>query len=102
MAWGGSRLSPGWMFPASLLQQGGVRLIGIDRPGFGLSSDGEDLGFARYAGDAPTLADQRGIARFGVLGVSMGVAFAYACAAAHPERVTSGGDPQWDGTCGGP
>jgi pimeloyl-ACP methyl ester carboxylesterase len=30
-----------------------------------------------------------GPARFGVLGVSMGAAIAYACAAAHPERVTS-------------
>ena len=37
---GGSRLSPGWMFPASLLDQGSVRLIAMDRPGSGLSSAG--------------------------------------------------------------
>jgi pimeloyl-ACP methyl ester carboxylesterase len=86
---GGSRLSPRWMLPASLLQPGGIRLIAIDRPGFGLSSADEGLGFARYAGDAAAVADQLGINRFGVLGVSMGAAFAYACAAAHPERVTS-------------
>ena len=35
---GGSRLSPGWMFPAPLLEQAGVRLIAMDRPGFGSSS----------------------------------------------------------------
>jgi len=86
---GGSRLSPGWMLPASLLRQAGVRLIAMDRPGFGLSSASKDLGFARYSDDAVALADQLGINRFGVLGVSMGAAFAYACAAAHPERVTS-------------
>jgi pimeloyl-ACP methyl ester carboxylesterase len=86
---GGSRLSPGWMFPASLRQQGGIRLIAMDRPGFGLSTAGEDLGFAQYSGDAPAAADQLRIRRFGVLGVSMGAGFAYACAAAHPERVTS-------------
>jgi len=86
---GGSRLSPRWMFPAALLQQVGVRLIAMDRPGFGLSSVGQSQGFARYSGDAAALADQLGIRRFGVLGVSMGAAFAYACAAAHPDRVTS-------------
>ena len=86
---GGSRLSPGWMFPASQLQQVGVRLIAMDRPGFGLSSVGQSPGFARYSDDAAALADQLGIGQFGVLGVSMGAAFAYACAAAHPERVTS-------------
>jgi pimeloyl-ACP methyl ester carboxylesterase len=86
---GGSRLSPGWMFPAPLLEQAGVRLIAMDRPGFGLSSPGQGPGFARYSGDAAALADQLGVTQFGVIGVSMGAAFAYACATAHPERVTS-------------
>jgi pimeloyl-ACP methyl ester carboxylesterase len=72
-----------------MLQQVGVRLVAMDRPGFGLSTAGQGLGFARYSGDAAALADQLGIRRFGVIGVSMGAAFAYACAAAHPERVTS-------------
>jgi pimeloyl-ACP methyl ester carboxylesterase len=77
------------MLPASLLRQAGVQLIAMDRPGFGSSSASDDLGFARYSGDAAALADHLGINRFGVLGVSMGAAFAYACAAAHPDWVTS-------------
>jgi hypothetical protein len=32
-----SRLMPGWMFPPELLTAAGVRMIGVDRPGYGLS-----------------------------------------------------------------
>ena len=32
-----SRLVPGWMFPPGLLTAAGVRMIGVDRPGYGLS-----------------------------------------------------------------
>jgi hypothetical protein len=30
-----SRLMPGWMFPPELLAAAGVRMIGVDRPGYG-------------------------------------------------------------------
>jgi hypothetical protein len=29
----GSRLAPAWAFPAGLLAERGVRLVGVDRPG---------------------------------------------------------------------
>jgi alpha-beta hydrolase superfamily lysophospholipase len=48
------------MFPASLLEQAGVTLIAMDRPGFGLSTAGQGLGFTRYSGDAAALADLLG------------------------------------------
>jgi hypothetical protein len=32
-----SRLMPGWMFPPELLAAAGVRMIGVDRPGYGPS-----------------------------------------------------------------
>jgi len=49
----GSRLAPAWAFPDTLLAERGVRLLGIDRPGYGASDPnpqmtalgvGEDLG----------------------------------------------------------
>ena len=33
----GSRLAPAWAFPAGLLAERGVRLLGVDRPGYGRS-----------------------------------------------------------------
>jgi pimeloyl-ACP methyl ester carboxylesterase len=86
---GGSRLSPGWMFSRSLLKAAGLRLIGVDRPGFGRSSPRRGLGFASYPGDIAELAKHLALDRFGVVGISMGSAFALACAAQLSERVTS-------------
>src|SRR5215472_13292676 len=43
-----SRLMPGWMFPAELLTAAKVRMIGVDRPGYGLSTVPQATGFSDW------------------------------------------------------
>ena len=45
-----SRLMPGWMFPPELLTAAGVRMIGVDRPGYGLSRAPRAAGLADWPG----------------------------------------------------
>ena len=45
-----SRLMRGWMFPPELLTAAGVRMIGVDRPGYGLSRAQRAAGFAYWPG----------------------------------------------------
>jgi pimeloyl-ACP methyl ester carboxylesterase len=71
---GGSRLSPGWMFPAAQLHQAGVQLIALDRPGFGLSPAGQGLVLPGTPVTPPLSRTSLGSTGFGVLGVSMGAA----------------------------
>jgi pimeloyl-ACP methyl ester carboxylesterase len=84
-----SRLDGRW-FERDAKQQG-VRLIGTDRPGMGFS----DFQDGRKIGDWPDqvsqLADQLGLERFAVIGVSAGGPHVSACAAAMPERLTAAG-----------
>jgi pimeloyl-ACP methyl ester carboxylesterase len=84
-----SRLDGRWFEPEAKKQ--GIRLIGTDRPGIGLS----DLQGGRTIGDWPEqvrqLADQLGLERFAVIGVSAGGPHVSACAAAMPERLTAAG-----------
>jgi pimeloyl-ACP methyl ester carboxylesterase len=69
----------------------GVRLIAVDRPGYG-ASDPHDTGDENtLVADVVTLADALGIDRFGVLGWSAGGPGALALAARHPERVAVAG-----------
>ena len=64
----------------------GVRLIAANRPGYGASTPAAPS-YRRVADDALALADELGIDRFGLLGMSVGGTYALACAAYHPERV---------------
>ncbi len=64
-----------------------VRLIGIDRPGFGLSDPHQGRTIDSLADDVVALADSLGFDRFGVLGMSGGGPYALACAARVPERI---------------
>jgi pimeloyl-ACP methyl ester carboxylesterase len=66
----------------------GVRLIGVSRPGYGASSPSPP-GLASCASDALALADELGLERFAVLGVSGGGPFALSLAVAAPERLTT-------------
>jgi pimeloyl-ACP methyl ester carboxylesterase len=67
--------------------RGGVRLIALDRPGYG-SSDPDPSGDDNtLAADVVAIADALGIARFGVFGWSSGAAGALALAVRHPDRV---------------
>lgn len=69
----------------------GVRVIAVDRPGYGQSDPdpaGDDV---TQSDDLVALADALGIARFAVLGWSAGASGALALGAKHASRVTAVG-----------
>ena len=68
-----------------------VRLIAVDRPGFGGSDVLPGLTLGRRAADVVELADGIGLGRFGVVSISAGGPWAAACAALIPERLTGVG-----------
>ena len=67
----------------------GVRLIGLDRPGFGCSSFAPHRTILGWADDVVVLADALDFTHFSVLGMSGGAPYALACAARLPERIIS-------------
>jgi pimeloyl-ACP methyl ester carboxylesterase len=71
-----------------LAGQRGLRVIGIDRPGIGLSTFQPNRRFLDWPSDVETLADALGLERFGVVGNSGGSAYVAACAARLPARLT--------------
>jgi len=82
-----SRLMPGWMFAPELLTAAGVRMVGVDRPGYGLSTVPRVTGFSDWPRAVGALADQLGLGRFAVLAHSLGSAFALACGPALADRL---------------
>jgi len=58
----------------------GLRIIGIDRPGMGLSAPSSPRTFALFADDVVALADRIGIARLAFSGWSAGGPWALGCA----------------------
>lgn len=68
----------------------GVRLIAINRPGYG-ESEAYASTHESVAQDVVALADRLGVERFAVLGMSIGGPYALACAVHHPDRVTAVG-----------
>jgi pimeloyl-ACP methyl ester carboxylesterase len=81
----GSRLEPAHLAPEAT--EAGLRIIGIDRPGYGLSTPQPGRTIARWADDALAVADCLGVARFGAVGTSTGGAYALALAALVRDRV---------------
>ncbi|MDP3560745.1 MAG: alpha/beta hydrolase [Legionellaceae bacterium] len=65
----------------------GCRLIGIDRPGMGLSSFNKKQSFLAWANDVADFADCIGIKKFSIIGYSGGGPFATACAYFIPHRL---------------
>ncbi|WP_432821743.1 alpha/beta fold hydrolase [Trichloromonas sp.] len=65
----------------------GVRLLAVDRPGYGLSDPLPARRLLDWPGDVAQFADALGLAHFGVLGVSGGGPFALTCAAMLPGRI---------------
>jgi pimeloyl-ACP methyl ester carboxylesterase len=65
----------------------GVRLLAVDRPGYG-ASPVTPPGLTSVAHQVARLADELGVGRFGVWGSSGGGPYALAQAAATPDRVT--------------
>lgn len=81
----GSRLEPAGVEP--FLDALGMRVVGIDRPGYGLSSLRLGRSIADWVPDGLAVADALGIDRFLTVGVSTGGAYALATAALAPDRV---------------
>jgi pimeloyl-ACP methyl ester carboxylesterase len=83
----GSRLEP--TASAAEASAAGFRLIGVDRPGYGVSTPWPGRTIAGWVPDGLAVLDALGVERAIVLGVSTGGAYALALAAAAPERVTA-------------
>ena len=69
----------------------GVRIVGVDRPGVGLSTPHLYETVADFVPDLVLVADQLGIDRFATVGLSGGAPYAMAAAALLPDRVASVG-----------
>lgn len=67
-----------------------IRLIGLDRPGYGLSSFHEGRTLLDYPNDVVQVADLLGIDRFAVMGASGGGPYVFACAHSLRDRVSGG------------
>src|SRR5262245_63455026 len=83
----GSRLAP----RASVAEAvaAGLRPIGIDRPGYGLSTPSPGRTITDWVPDALAVADALGVERFAVVGSSTGGSYALALAATVPDRVAA-------------
>jgi len=84
--WPGSRLMGA--LADDLCRRRGVRLIAPDRPGFGRSEPQPGRTPLHWPLDVAALADDLGLDRFGVIGISNGGPYALACGARLPERLT--------------
>jgi pimeloyl-ACP methyl ester carboxylesterase len=71
--------------------QENVRVISLDRPGYGRSSFQERRSFLDWPNDLLALTEHLGIDRFAVVGISGGAPYALACASQIPERLISCG-----------
>jgi len=65
-----------------------LQMIGVDRPGFGLSTFAHNWRVSDFAADISFLANHLGIDKFALLGVSGGGHYMITCAALLAERVT--------------
>lgn len=64
----------------------GLRVVAVDRPGFGCSSLAAGGGFAAFAVDVEALCATLGLRRVAIWGHSVGCAYAAACALHEPLR----------------
>ena len=65
----------------------GLRLLAVDRPGFGQSTFQAGRRIGAWAADVAALADQLALGRFSIVGVSGGAPYALACAASLSNRL---------------
>jgi pimeloyl-ACP methyl ester carboxylesterase len=76
-------------FDEKSISAAGVRMIALDRPGYGHSSFHPGRTLLDWAADVGALADHLKLDSFAVLGVSGGGPHAAVCARSLPERVSS-------------
>jgi pimeloyl-ACP methyl ester carboxylesterase len=81
----GSRLEPAAFEP--FLDDLGLRVVGIDRPGYGNSTPRPGRTIVDWVPDCLAVADHLGLTRFTLVGVSTGGAYAFATAALASDRV---------------
>lgn len=81
----GSRLEVG--FADAAARKTGITLIGLDRPGFGVTSHYPRRALLDWPADMVEVADALNIGCFSILGISGGSPYALACAAAIPSRL---------------
>ena len=82
-----SRLMPGWWDAPARAR--GLRLIGIDRPGYGNAPAEPDRSLRSVVEATAALMDDLGVDRFAVIGMSGGGPYALACGAFLPDRVVA-------------
>src|SRR5262245_927767 len=81
----GCRLEP--TYSAEAAARVGLRLVGIDRPGYGRSTPQPGRTIGGWVDDALAVADELGLAKFATIGVSTGGAYALAVAAKSPRVI---------------
>ncbi len=81
----GSRLEAA--FAEQTILQRKVRVLAVERPGYGQSTHYPERKITDWPGDIEQLVDALGLPRFSLLGVSAGGIYALACAHALSERV---------------
>src|SRR5262252_5487282 len=74
---------------ADAAERAQLRLIALDRPGIGYSDPKPGDRLLDWPSDVAEAADQLGIVRFAVQGMSAGGPYALACAHALPDRVSA-------------
>jgi pimeloyl-ACP methyl ester carboxylesterase len=82
----GSRFEGQWFTDAAT--KNNIRLIAPDRPGFGLSDFQPDRQMRDWANDVEALADQLGIDKFAIFGLSGGGPFVASLAYFIPKRLS--------------
>ena len=81
----GNRHEPAYIADAA--ERAGLRLIGIDRPGYGLSTPQPGRSIGGWVSDGLAVVDHLGIDRFLTVGVSTGGSYALALAARSPRVI---------------
>jgi len=77
-----------WQLFDDVAHEHELRLLAIDRPGFGLSDSLPDRQVLDWPHDLEQVADHLGLAHFPVVAISGGAAYAAAAAWTMPERIT--------------
>lgn len=76
--------------PGNLLNELGIQIITLDRPGYGLSTPNDAVkGLTAFAKDAAQAMTMLSFDRFSVIGFSGGGPYALACASALGEKISS-------------